>query len=177
MSRIGAMLRRLPLDPGLDVSVCAQSPSWRAANYTGRTLMSESSDQWVRIGEFLQDRRVQIDTRYANLRLFADERGVNYRLAWDAEHARRENYARATLTSLDVAYGLQPGSIRNMIAGGEPALADVPSAEGRHFDDPRLQQIWAIDGLPESVRLGMIAFAESVLGSAEEAGDDSRLAG
>ena len=43
-----------------------------------------------------------------------------------------------------------------------------------HYSDPRLTAIWAIDGLPEDVRRGMIAFAMGVLGISA---DDDRLAG
>lgn len=140
--------------------------------------MSESRDEWVRIGEYLQDRRVQIDTRYANLRLFADERGINYRLAWDVEHARRNNYARATLTSLDVAYRLQPGSVRNMVAGGEPVPEDSGGGGDyrRHYDDPRLQAIENLD-FPPDVRRGMINFARDWLGIPGERGDAAQMAG
>jgi hypothetical protein len=78
---------------------------------------------WVRLGKMLEQRRVCLDPRYSNLSLFAEERGINYRMAWDAEQAKRINYRRATRLAIDIAYGWAPGSVDAVLAGGEPAVA------------------------------------------------------
>lgn len=70
-------------------------------------------------------RRIEVDPRYSNRQLFADERGVNYRTISDIERGRRDNYEDATIASLEVAYAVRPGSIRRAVAGGE--LEPVPS--------------------------------------------------
>ena len=84
----------------------------------------QDGSAWVRLGELLEERRVEIDPSYRNLRLFCEEAGLDYRLCWDIEHARRTNYRRPTLTAVEVAYGWKPGSIRSVLAGGDP----TPSA-------------------------------------------------
>lgn len=89
---------------------------------------------WKQLGEQLVRRRIELDPRYANRRLFADERGVNYRTVSDVERGRRDNYEDATITALEVAYAVKPGSVSHALAGGEleplpgarPSLAPVP---------------------------------------------------
>jgi len=88
--------------------------------------MSEQAD-WIRVGKLLEQRRVEINARYRNLRRFTDERGLDYRLAWDIEHAARTNYRRPTITAVEVGYGWQPGSVQLVLDGGDP----VPSADGQ----------------------------------------------
>jgi hypothetical protein len=90
--------------------------------------MPESDDMetWRRLGRMLELRRVELATRYSNLSLFTAERGLDYRLAWDIEHAKRTNYRRPTLTAVEIAYGWRPGSIAGVLAGGRPAPAPDP---------------------------------------------------
>ena len=64
--------------------------------------MPESGEAWQRLGEMLEGRRVALDPKYRNLVRFTAERGIDYRLAWDVEHAARTNYRRPTLTAIEV---------------------------------------------------------------------------
>lgn len=82
-------------------------------------------DAWVRLGGMLERRRVELDLKYRNLALFAEERGVDYRMAWDLEHARRTNYRRITLMAVELAYGWEPGSIEQVLEGGQPLVRDL----------------------------------------------------
>ena len=88
--------------------------------------------RWRAIGEQLTHRRVELDIRYKNLTLFTEEQGIDYRLAWDIENGRRGNYRTATLTALDIAYGLPPGTLRALAAGltirQAAALRNAPAA-------------------------------------------------
>jgi hypothetical protein len=77
---------------------------------------------WVRVGELLQVRRVELAPRYKNLALFCRERDIDYRLAWDIENHARTNFRRGTRTSIEVAYGWEPGSIERVLAGAEPTV-------------------------------------------------------
>jgi hypothetical protein len=88
--------------------------------------MAEAPDdrRWAVLGELLQEQRVHLDRRYKNRTLFSDERQINYRLAQDLETNARQNYERSTLTDVEIAYGWAPGSIRAVLAGGEPVAAD-----------------------------------------------------
>jgi hypothetical protein len=78
-----------------------------------------ASPAWERLGEQLVRRRIEVDPRYSNRQLFADERGVNYRSISDIERGRRDNYEDATIASLEVAYAVRPGSIRRAVDGGD----------------------------------------------------------
>jgi hypothetical protein len=100
--------------------------------------MPESQEAWQRLGEMLEGRRVALDPRYRNLVRFTAERGIDYRLAWDVEHAKRTNYRRPTLTAIEVAYGWRPGSIGLVLAGGQPDELDAGAAApaAAPADDP-----------------------------------------
>ena len=92
------------------------------------------SAAWTRLGELLIQRRVQLDPRYRNRRLFAIERGLDSRLVADIERARRQNFEGVTLAAaIEAAYRLEPGSIGRTLHGGEleqaaPAVRALPAA-------------------------------------------------
>src|SRR5580700_11065336 len=90
-------------------------------------------DAWIRLGQLLAGRRAQIHARYKNRRLFAAETGINWRLLYDMEHAKRDNFRPKTLSAFETAYQLVPGSIERVLAGGDleplpdaPRIAAVP---------------------------------------------------
>jgi hypothetical protein len=70
--------------------------------------------------------RIQLDPRYSNRRLFADERGINIRTVSDVEHGRRDNYEPVTIAAIEVAYMLAPGSVWRTLAGGDLEPAPPP---------------------------------------------------
>lgn len=90
------------------------------------------TDNWKRLGDLLVRRRIEMDPRYSVRQLFAAERGINYRTVSDIERGRRDNYEDTTLTAVEVAYGVTPGSVAAALDGGplEPlppvALTQVP---------------------------------------------------
>lgn len=79
----------------------------------------DNDGSWARAGEMLAQRRVELDPRYRNKRTFAAERGVNWRLVYDIENAKRTNYEPDTLRAIEVAYGLAPGNLDRILAAGE----------------------------------------------------------
>lgn len=85
---------------------------------------------WKRLGEMLVRRRIELDPRYANRQTFAKQTGVNYRTISDVERGRRDNYEDATLTALEVAYAVKPGSIGRALADGELEPLPGPRAAG-----------------------------------------------
>jgi hypothetical protein len=97
--------------------------------------MPEVADKsaWIRLGKLLERQRVTLDPRYSNLSLFAQERGINYRMAWDAEQAQRTNYRNATRLAIDIAYGWEPGSFNVVLAGGEPSVAGKAGNQGEDW--------------------------------------------
>jgi hypothetical protein len=82
---------------------------------------------WARAGELLSQRRVEIDPRYRNRRLFAAERGMNWRLLHDLERAKRTNFEPETLTAFEVAYCLVRGSFMRTLDAGE--LEPLPGSD------------------------------------------------
>jgi hypothetical protein len=83
---------------------------------------------------------VELDTRYRNRTLFAQERGIDYRLAYDVEMGARDNYRRPTRRAIEVAYGRPPNWIDERLAAEDPNRPRFP-------DDPLMERksvaIWA----------------------------------
>ena len=81
-------------------------------------------------------RRVDLDPRYQNRRVFVDERAPDrYRIINAIELGRRDNYEPGTIIALEAAYDLAPGAIARALDGGElepravsppPPLSVVP---------------------------------------------------
>jgi hypothetical protein len=86
---------------------------------------------WEQLGVDLESARVELDPRYANLSLFAEERGIDYRLAWDIEHGRRTNYRRPTLRAIEVAYGLETAAIDTYLRDGGRLQVRPPGDGGQ----------------------------------------------
>jgi hypothetical protein len=112
---------------------------------------------WKELGASLERRRVELDTRYANLTLFSRERGIDYRICWDIEHGARTNYRRPTRTAIEVAYGLEPGWIAGHLAG------EADDGGGLYADDPQLRRVWELsEGLPDTTRREMVSLAKAI---------------
>ena len=93
-------------------------------------IMNQGNSTWERLGRLLIQRRTALDPRYNNRQAFATATGLKYRLVYDIEEARRDNFGDTTLTSIEVAYKLDPGAIRRFLDGGElePGTAAAPAA-------------------------------------------------
>jgi hypothetical protein len=89
-----------------------------------------STPDWIKMGEKLVRRRIELDPRYVNRQLFATERGVSYRIATDIEKGRRANYEQGTIAAIEVAYSVTPGSIARALAGGELEPQPAPAEAG-----------------------------------------------
>jgi len=112
--------------------------------------MIDNAESWQRLAGELIDRRVALDSRFSNRRLFCQERGIDYRTVSDLENARRDNYGRQTLAKIERAYEWAPGSVRTILEGKEP----TPLSAGRRSgypdfvgDDPFFRHIWDADEL------------------------------
>jgi hypothetical protein len=82
-------------------------------------VTSDPSQDRQRLGELLIRRRLDLDGRYRNRQVFADERGVEYRIVSDIERARRANFHAVTIAEIERAYELPPGAIGRFLDGGE----------------------------------------------------------
>jgi hypothetical protein len=126
--------------------------------------MPASPADWEELSLLLKARRAELDPRYGNLRLFCAERGINYRVAWDIENHRRENFSRAILLEVDDAYGWVPKSAsafleagtRPVGAPGTPATGDDrPPLVLQHWANTDVQALWLL-GIPVAQRLSLV---------------------
>lgn len=90
------------------------------------------NDAWIRLGRLLAEQRGRIEP---NARKFADDTGLNYRLIYDLENAKRSNFSRPKLAQAEEAYRWAPGSINRVLEGGDPTplrvdLGTVPTTPG-----------------------------------------------
>ena len=125
-------------------------------------MASHPGPAWTRLGELLMRRRVELDPRYRNRRIFTAERAVEYRIVNDIELGRRQNYEPGTIAALEAAYAVTAGSIGRALEGGNlepqsapgPHLTAVPPlpaagpAERGTVTFPELRPEWR----PEAVR-------------------------
>lgn len=113
--------------------------------------MAPTPQAWQRLAELLVQQRGRID---ANAARFAKTTGLNYRLVYDIEHARRTNYRPATLSEVEAAYRLQEGTIAAFLAGetddlqGERPGGGDPSSESPAGAAPESEGTGRIKGWP-----------------------------
>lgn len=84
---------------------------------------------WQRLADLLIQRRAHLDPKYRNRQAFADEKQLDYRVVSDIEKHRRTNFSAPMIASLEVAYRWAPGSIKTVLAGGNP----TPLAGNEHL--------------------------------------------
>lgn len=90
------------------------------------TDSAPSEDPWVRLGRLLVDRRVELG-HPKRLSWTRDVLGLTHdRTQSDLENARRSNYDTATLAQVEQQYRWAPGSIRDVLAGGDPSPFNGP---------------------------------------------------
>lgn len=122
---------------------------------------------WARLGTLLIRRRVEMDRRYRNRRVFVKERGIKYDVAIDVELKRRTNFEPTTKAVIESAYGLAPGSLDKALAGGDlvteeqAAQATAPEAAPQ---DPELAYITdAWPRLDESERRMLASVVRNII--------------
>jgi hypothetical protein len=79
-----------------------------------------------RLGSLLVRRRIELDPAWRSRKAFAAEHNLLYRIVNDAENGNRFNFEPVTITAIEVAYRLAPGSLRRSLASGVLELADQP---------------------------------------------------
>lgn len=99
--------------------------------------MPERQD-WDRLGAALVERRIQIDPRYKNRRLFAREVGLNWRLLFDVEAHKRTNFEAETLMAIARAYRVTYPSLLDTLHGGslQPSRGDEGAQEPETAPEP-----------------------------------------
>jgi hypothetical protein len=108
-----------------------------------------------RLGELLVQRRIELNPRWRKRTVFAEDHGLNWRLLYDIERARRDSFSDETLAAIEVAYRWRKGSIAAVIAGGDPVPLDDDTSRDGELDrferelgvdlsslDPATRRIW-----------------------------------
>lgn len=96
-------------------------------------------EAWQRLGALLIAARVGLG--FPRREAFARQLGLSHsRTLADIENAKRRDFAKSTLASIEHWYGWKTGSIRAVLAGGDPTplvpLA-LPSDPGSVGPDPQ----------------------------------------
>jgi transcriptional regulator with XRE-family HTH domain len=111
---------------------------------------------WKRLGDYVIARRIALGMR--DRRALAAATGVTDRTLGKIENGKR--VSASTLGAVENHLGWGPGSCRRILAGGDPAL--LPASESiPRYDDPTLQHIAEVPGLPPDVVRGLIALARN----------------
>lgn len=134
------------------------------------SVPSDPNQRRQRLGELLIRRRLDLDPRYRNRQVFADERGVEYRIVSDIERARRSNFHAVTIAEIERAYKLPAGAVARYLDGGslEPQpLADTGAPRALHAPAARALVDFTEGEKPEVLR----PYIEPVLRAAYDALD------
>ena len=74
------------------------------------------TDGWARLGRLVATERGR---HWRSRNAFARAAGISPRLLGDVEKGRRSNYSDATLAAIEAALGWEPGTSRQVVAGGQ----------------------------------------------------------
>lgn len=97
------------------------------------------------LGELLIRRRIELDPRYENRRVFEAERWPGrYRQINKIETGQGGNFEPATVVAVELAYDLEPGAIGRFLDGSDltparpavPRLAPVPDVPDEQVEPP-----------------------------------------
>lgn len=94
-------------------------------------MPKHASEAWKRLGNLLVARRIDLNVTYRNRRAFAADTNLDYRVLYDIERARRDNYTDSTLAAIEKAYKWAPGSIQRVLGGDLPVEVAEVSASTR----------------------------------------------
>jgi len=100
-------------------------------------MTASTPSRWQHLGALLIQRRTALSPRYHNRRVFSEATGLQYRLIYDIEEARRTNFGSSTLAAIEAAYQLAQGSITGFLHGGELAAPEA-AARTRQRSTPGL---------------------------------------
>ena len=115
-------------------------------------MPSHPRSAWVRLGELLVRRRIELDPRYSNRRIFTDERiPGKYRIINTLERGQRDTYETGTIAAIEAAYDLAPGAIGRFLDGGEletQERPDVTEEMRREAPPPRPERPGLLRDMP-----------------------------
>ena len=131
-----------------------------------------AEEDWQRLADYIVARRTALGIR--DRRALAAVTGVTDRTLGKVETGRR--VSASTLGTLENHLGWAPGSCRRILAGGEP-LVPAAGSGAPQYDDPTLQHIADVPGLPPDVVRGLIALARNWREHQDETGEPPQRRG
>ncbi len=141
------------------------------------TTSTGDTGAWQQLGIMLKQRRATLDPRFRSRKAFAEAAGLDYRLIYDIEEGRRTNFGVTTLTAIELAYRLAPGSITRFLADGALELLGTAPP-----DPDTLQPVDAdlFEGMPADLLRQITPHYDAISGAvlqAEARYPGERLAG
>lgn len=128
--------------------------------------------EWIRLGTELMARRIELG--FPKRKPFAVAKGFkNDRVLAALENHERTNFSKGTLTSIEIAYEWEIGSIDSILAGGDPAPKHGrQEMGGASFNDPAAGE-WMSGQTIRDENGAKVVIGES--GFTDERGVTSRL--
>jgi hypothetical protein len=120
-------------------------------------------DARERLGELLVQRRIELNPRWRKRTVFAEDHGLNWRLLYDIERARRDTFGDETLAAVEVAYRWRKGSIAAVLAGRDPVPMGDDAPPRDDLADLEAELGVDLSSLPPDVRRIWLSFAGAVL--------------
>ncbi|WP_143220585.1 hypothetical protein [Actinomadura sp. CNU-125] len=112
---------------------------------------ASADPSWRRIAALLVSRRIDLDPRYRNRRVFCREKKIEYRVISDIEGARRTNFSTPMITAIEVAYEVAEGSIKAALA--DSSIKRLPERRTRQTAGTTSSQTRTNPDIPQSVSL------------------------
>lgn len=128
---------------------------------------------WQNLARLLTSRRVALDPRYRNRRVFCAEKNLDYRVISDIEGARRDNFSAPMVTAIEVAYEIADGGIRSALA--DPGLTELPIRSAPASPVPAMGTVRELAvSVPDWVSLGDLEPWEQHLWRTPHLSEDER---
>lgn len=128
--------------------------SWKMDDVAERT-------DWERLGRLVVAARVARGLH--NRDQLATVGGFSTRFLGDIEKGRRDNYDPVYLARLEQALGWKPGSVDQVLAGGQPTNAPVAGDPDADEDDIEFEIAMILQSdLPQRQKTEMVKFARQI---------------
>lgn len=120
-------------------------------------------EDWQRLGDYVVARRTHLGmSSQPALSEAIGPHGVSTRTISQLETGH--SVRASTVAKIEAALGWKPGSGRRILAGGEPQLINPEPAQDLrpqvvrdNWDDPQVQQLWALENIPPHAKAGLIS--------------------
>lgn len=128
-------------------------------------MTPQRGPDWKRLGRYVRARREELD-------MLQDEFSVRYGVSTSTlqaiEMAKQPGYRRETLQKLEVGLRWAPGSVKAILAGGEPTLVEDDGGVDEDRVDRILSGIDVLSGTVSALAAGHATLADQQRQLADE---------